>query len=83
MWTGTLTAGDDIPPKSKYFAAARVSLHLQPNCSEVTTVAHFPHAHFLGRKVWTERSIPSTYGRLTEVWCLFLPTIAAVNIEPH
>jgi hypothetical protein len=62
IWTG------DIPPgKEAYFNTAECTLELRPGCEQVNVTAFQPHAHFLGRSVWTEHYRPDNYGALTYV----------------
>jgi hypothetical protein len=77
--TGSVTVTGDIPPgKEAYFNTAECTLELRPGCEQVYATAFTPHAHFLGRSVWTEHYRPDNYGALTYVRFVLFPR-AAVN----
>lgn len=83
LWTGTITFGDPIPPNSRAFASGRCTLHLKPGCDNVTVLAQFPHAHYLGRKVWLEHYSANATGRLsaTPVRAVRLPTCSCAALR--
>ena len=67
-WTGSVTTTGDIPPgREAYFNSAECTVQLRPGCDSVNVSAFTPHAHFLGRSIWTEHYRPDKYGALTYV----------------
>jgi hypothetical protein len=83
-WSGSITRIGDIPPKKEaYFNSGECTVQLEDNCNEVNVISFGPHAHFLGKAIWTEHYRPDQYGQLTYVRSTSPTLLVVYSLCPH